>query len=63
MKKRSEIPEELKWKFTDMFATPEDWQKAYDECAAMIPALAGLKGTLGESAESLAKGYDTVSAV
>ena len=62
MKKRSEIPEELKWKFTDMFATPEDWQKAYDECAAMIPALAGLKGTLGESAESLAKAYDTVSA-
>ena len=62
MKTRNEIPEEFKWNFADMYATPEDWQKAYDECAAMIPQLEALRGTLGQSAESLCHAYDTVFA-
>ncbi len=62
MKNRTEIPEEYKWQLTDLFASPEDWQAAYDACAAAIPSLAALKGTLGQSAEALAKAYDTVHA-
>ncbi|MBR5364631.1 MAG: oligoendopeptidase F [Clostridia bacterium] len=62
MRKRTEIPEEYKWQFTDLFASPEDWQAAYDACAAAIPSLTALKGTLGQSAESLTKAYDTVYA-
>ncbi|MBO7404329.1 MAG: hypothetical protein J6V24_05145, partial [Clostridia bacterium] len=62
MKNRNEIPQECKWRLTDLFASPEDWQAAYDACAAAIPSLTALKGTLGESAESLAKAYDTLYA-
>ena len=62
MRKRTEIPEEYKWQFTDLFASPEDWQAAYDACAAAIPSLTALKGTLSQSAESLLKAYDTVYA-
>ena len=62
MRNRNEIPEEFKWNFADMFATPEDWEKAYAECEALVPSLAALKGTLGESAESLTKAYDTIYA-
>jgi oligoendopeptidase F len=62
MRNRTEIPEEYKWQFTDLFASPEDWQAAYDACAAAIPSLTALKGTLSQSAESLLKAYDTVYA-
>lgn len=60
MKNRNEIPAELKWDFTHIFKTKEDWEKAYNDVEAEIPTLSALKGTLGDSAESLAKAYDTL---
>ena len=60
MKNRNEIPAELKWDFSHMFATPEDWEKAYAECEAAIPTVAAVKGTLGQSAEALFSAYETV---
>ena len=62
MRNRNEIPQEYKWNLGDIFASPEDWEKAYAECDAAIPALTALKGTLGESAESLCRAYDTIAA-
>ena len=53
MRQRNEIPAELKWDFTHLFKTQEDWEKAFSECEEEIPALAALKGTLGQSAESM----------
>ena len=63
MKTRDEIPANLKWNFTDLFATPEDWEKAYRECEETIPSLSALKGTLGNSAESLFNAYETMYAL
>ncbi|MBE6710537.1 MAG: oligoendopeptidase F [Ruminococcaceae bacterium] len=60
MRNRNEIPAELKWDFTHIFAAPEDWEKAYAECEAAIPTVAAVKGTLGQSAEALFNAYETV---
>ena len=60
MRNRNEIPAELKWDFTHIFAAPEDWEKAYAECEAAIPSVAAVKGTLGQSAEALFNAYETV---
>ena len=60
MKKRNEIPAEYKWKLSDIFPTPEDWEARMKECEEMIPSLAALKGTLGKDAESLFRAYETV---
>ena len=62
MRNRNDIPAEYKWKLTDLFETPEAWEARYAECEAMVPSLAALKGTLGESAESLFRAYETVDA-
>ncbi|MGN1408901.1 MAG: oligoendopeptidase F [Eubacteriales bacterium] len=58
MRQRNEIPAELKWDFTHIFKTPEDWEKAYAECEKEIPSLGEIKGTLGSSAESLFAAYE-----
>ncbi|MCM1298520.1 MAG: oligoendopeptidase F [Firmicutes bacterium] len=58
MKKRNEIPNELKWDFTHIFKTSEAWEKAYLECEDLIPFLSELKGTLSLSAESLFAAYE-----
>ena len=62
MRKRNEIAPEYKWNLADLFPTPEDWEIRMKECEAMLPSLAALKGTLGESAESLYKAYETMNA-
>lgn len=58
MKKRNEIPAELKWDFTHIFKTPEDWEKAYAQCEKAIPSLSEIKGTLSLSAQSLFAAYE-----
>lgn len=60
MRNRNEIPAELKWDFTHIFADAEAWEAAYSACEARIPELSALKGTLGTSAESLYNAYETV---
>ncbi|MDE7280472.1 MAG: hypothetical protein K2N36_01865, partial [Ruminiclostridium sp.] len=60
MKNRNEIPAELKWDFSHIFKTPEDWEKAYAECEKGVAALSALKGTLSQSAESLFAAYETL---
>ena len=58
MRQRNEIPAELKWDFTHIFKTKEDWEKAYAECENEIPTLGEIKGTLGKSAELLYGAYE-----
>lgn len=60
MKNRNEIPAELKWDFTHIFADEAAWEAAYAECEALIPNILDIKGTLGESAESLYNAYETL---
>ncbi len=58
MKNRNEIPAQYKWDFTHIFKTKEDWEKAYSEVESKISTLSEIKGTLGNSAESLCAAYD-----
>lgn len=60
MKNRNDIPAELKWDFTHIFPSSEAWEVAYSECEAEIPSVASIKGTLGQSAESLFNAYETI---
>ena len=62
MLNRNEIPAEYKWDFTHLFKTQEDWEAAYKECEDAIPALAALKGTLGQSAEALFDAFEKIDA-
>lgn len=51
---RNEIPEKYKWNLSDIFETPADWEKAFEQASASYVELAGFKGTLS-SRESLLK--------
>ena len=62
MKTRNEIPAEYKWDLSHIVESAEKWDEIYAECEAMIPTVAALKGTLGESAESLYNAYETLYA-
>lgn len=46
--KRSEIPEKYKWDLGDIFATPADWEKAFDEISKEYPKLAAYQGKLAD---------------
>jgi len=52
-KERADIPENYKWKLTDMYATQEDWEKAKEALPAKFEKVASYKGTLGKSASGL----------
>ncbi|MFC7442777.1 oligoendopeptidase F [Laceyella putida] len=50
---RSEVPVEYTWRLEDIFANDDLWNEEFDKVKALIPKAAGLKGTLGQSAQSL----------
>ena len=45
---RSEIPEKYKWNLADIFATPEDWEKCFDEMSQEYKKLVAYQGKLGD---------------
>jgi oligoendopeptidase F len=51
---RSEIPDQYKWRTSDLYPTEAAWYQAKDDIAARIPKLAAYQGTLGQSAAQLA---------
>ncbi|WP_050182708.1 oligoendopeptidase F [Domibacillus robiginosus] len=50
---RSEVPEELKWRLEDIFATDEEWEEEFKALQALAGEASSYKGTLGESAEQM----------
>jgi oligoendopeptidase F len=62
-RERSEIPEQYRWKLTDLYPSDEAWAKAEKDVRARIPELAKYRGHLGESAASLRKALDTVFSI
>lgn len=56
--KRSEVPQELKWRIEDIYPDKDSWEKDYQYIKDMLPKVAEIKGTLGESAESLLNGLN-----
>ncbi|KRK74058.1 oligoendopeptidase F [Lacticaseibacillus nasuensis] len=57
---REEVPTELTWDLSKIFATDADWQAAYDDVLAQGQAAGQLQGTLGTSAEALAAGITQI---
>ncbi|HEX6922753.1 MAG TPA: M3 family oligoendopeptidase, partial [Bacillales bacterium] len=51
--KRNEIPAEEKWDLEAIFATDDDWEKAFGEVKELLPQMEKYRGKLGESAETL----------
>lgn len=45
-KNRNEIPEKYKWNLADIFATPADWEKCFEELSESYKDLAAYKGKL-----------------
>ena len=58
MRQRKDIPAELKWDFSHLFADREAWEKECDECEKLIDTIPQLRGTLGISPQSLYDAYE-----
>ncbi|MDR1965415.1 MAG: oligoendopeptidase F [Synergistaceae bacterium] len=50
---RSDIPDEFKWKLSDIYNADSDWEADFARIKLTVPKLAAMKGTLGESAGGL----------
>lgn len=50
---RSEVPEELKWRLEDIFATDEEWETEFQSIQELAGEAASYNGTLGNSAEQM----------
>lgn len=55
--------EQRAWDLTDLYETPEAWQRAYSDVLRDIEGLSRFQGTLGESAGSLAEALTSISNV
>ncbi|MFC4767364.1 oligoendopeptidase F [Effusibacillus consociatus] len=51
--KRNEIPDEMKWKLEDIYASTEKWEQDYQEIKSHIVKIQGFEGKLAESAQNL----------
>lgn len=50
---RHEVPEELKWRLEDIFATVEDWNTEYAEVENLLKQAPAFQGTLKDGAEAM----------
>ncbi|MDR3166280.1 MAG: oligoendopeptidase F, partial [Synergistaceae bacterium] len=50
---RCEVPDEFKWKLSDIYGAEDDWERDFERVKASLPQLAGMAGGLGESASNL----------
>ena len=53
IKKRFEIPEEVTWDLTDIFANDEEWEAYYAQTESMLEEYDSFRGRLSESADVL----------
>ena len=63
LKSRAEMNPEFMWDLTHMFKDNGEFEKAFSEAETLVGKIASLKGTLGESLQSLKNGLDTVYSV
>jgi len=60
---RSQIPDEYKWKLTDLYASDEAWTKAKEAFPFKMDAFARRKGHLGEGAKAIADSLNGMAAL
>lgn len=61
MKKRSEMNPAFLWDFSHIYETREAWEAAYKAADGAIAKIETVKGTLGDSADALLAGCETVA--
>ena len=61
VKARNEMNPEFQWDLTPIFESDEAWRAALDRAEAAVKALSDLPGTLGASADALAKALDRLT--
>src|SRR5437868_3731380 len=54
--KRNEVPQEMTWDASSIYATVDDWQAANKKVLGEMEAIGKYQGTLGESASALLRG-------
>jgi oligoendopeptidase F len=60
---RTTVPERYKWQLEKIFPDWPSWEAAFAEVETALPDLAGLQGSLGESARHLLTAIDRIHAV
>lgn len=50
---RADVPDEFKWKLSDIFATDAEWTAAHDAVRARLPEIAAMSGKFTASAKDL----------
>ncbi|HPT77695.1 MAG TPA: oligoendopeptidase F [Candidatus Atribacteria bacterium] len=59
--KRNEVPEDLKWRLEDIYSTQAAWEEDFRQVKDMLPRISSVRGTLGQSGDSLKQGLDLVA--
>jgi oligoendopeptidase F len=57
---RANVPDKLKWKTSDIYASEDAWYQAKDDIIARIPKMAAFQGHLGESADQFYNALSTI---
>ncbi len=57
---RKDVPDNLKWKTSDLYSTEDAWYQAKDDIVARIPKLASFQGHLGDSPQAF---YAAIAAI
>lgn len=52
-RQRADVPESLKWKLADIYASDKDWEEEAAAVAGMAAAISSYKGKVGANAKSL----------
>ena len=63
LKARKDMDPRFQWDLSAIFPDKAAWEAAYAEAEVLADKAAELKGTLGESAESLKRGLDLIAEV
>ena len=58
---RAQVPEQHKWKLTDLFPTEEAWRQGKEAVAAEVKKIAPFKGTLASSPQRMLEALDLQS--
>lgn len=58
--KREDVPEELTWDLTSLFASDDEWEKAFREAEEEISYVAKLAGSLSQGADAFLQATESV---
>ena len=53
LKNRADIPTEFTWNLESIFASNDDWERAFKSLQQRLPELEALRGTLAQSGQAL----------